>query len=74
MDEMIAQLRQLTDRPETHSRRFDHFFALAEVWPWAMYYLIEGERIVVSAVLDCRRDIAYIQHRIRRPMKRSTHS
>jgi hypothetical protein len=64
MEEMLVQLGKLADRPGTHSQRFEHFFALAEVWPWAMYYLVEGERIIVTAVLDCRRSPAYIESRI----------
>ena len=64
MDEMIAQIQQLTRRHGTHSQRFDHFFALADVWPWAMYYVIEGDSIIVTAVLDCRRDPSWIAQRV----------
>lgn len=39
---------------------------LSKKFPFAVYYRIEGEVIRVRAVLDCRRDPAWIQSRLKR--------
>ena len=65
MDEMLGQIQAFCDHAGIHSRRFGHYFALADVWPWAVYYLLEDERIIITAVLDCRRDPRLIRQRLR---------
>lgn len=56
MDEMIAELRALPNAAGVHSTHWGCHRALPDVWPWAVYYLLEKERIVITAVCDCRRD------------------
>ncbi len=62
--EMIAEIQNLALYAGTHSQRLEHYFAKADVWPWAIYYLLEGEKVVVTAVMDCRRNPRYIRHRL----------
>ena len=56
MDEMQEELRMLHRVARIHSVHWGCHRALQEAWPWAIYYLLEDERIVVTAVCDCRRD------------------
>ena len=65
MDEMLEQIQALRRFAGTHSRRLDHYFALADVWPWAIYYILENDRMIIAAVLDCRRDPNFIRRRLR---------
>jgi plasmid stabilization system protein ParE len=65
MDEMLAQIQRLRPFAGTHSRRLDHYFALADVWPWAIYYILEQDKMIIAAVLDCRRNPDFIQRRLR---------
>ena len=65
VDEMLAQIPELRRYAGTHSQRYGHYFALADVWPWAIYYLLEDGRMIVMAVLDCRRDPDFIRRRLR---------
>lgn len=39
---------------------------LAKRFPFAIYYLVEPESIDVYAILDCRRDPAWIAERLRK--------
>jgi len=39
---------------------------LSKRFPFAIYYTVAGDRVRVSAVLDCRRDPYWIQRRLRR--------
>lgn len=56
MEEMQEELRMLTGVAGVHGIHWGCHRALPEVWPWAIYYLLEDERIVVTTVCDCRRD------------------
>ena len=56
MDEMLEELRMLTGVAGVHKIHWRCHRALPEIWPWAVYYLLEDDRIVVTAVCDCRRD------------------
>jgi hypothetical protein len=56
MDEMQEELRMLTGIAGVHGVHWGCHRALPEVWPWAIYYLLEDDKIVVTAVCDCRRD------------------
>ena len=38
---------------------------LSKRFPFAIYYTVVGDRVRVSAVLDCRRDPFWIQRRLR---------
>jgi hypothetical protein len=43
---------------------------LASRFPWAIYYRLEKEEVVVRAVLDCRRDPARVAERLNRERTR----
>ena len=39
-----------------HRKVFGYYRLLSKRFPYAVYYSLEGERLSVKAVLDCRRD------------------
>jgi hypothetical protein len=48
-----------------HSKAYKNLHrALSKKFPFAVYYTIEKESVVVRAVLDCRRDPSWIRRRI----------
>jgi len=40
--------------------------ALSRRFPYAIYYSIEADVVLVSAILDCRRSISWTRRRLRR--------
>jgi hypothetical protein len=51
-----------------HSNAYKNLHrALSKKFPFAVYYTIEKESVVVRAVLDCRRDPSWIRKRIYNP-------
>jgi len=48
-----------------HSLHFGRYHRLlSKRFPFAVYYRIEGDEVKVYAVLDCRRDPAWIRKRL----------
>lgn len=43
----------------------EYYRLLSKRFPFAIYYLREGETVIVYAVLDCRRSPAWIRKRLR---------
>ena len=49
----------------THPRVFGYYRRLSKKFPYAIYYSKDAETVRVSAVLDCRRDPAWIRNRLK---------
>lgn len=49
-----------------HPVRSGFHWVLASRFPYAIYYRIETQEVVIRAVLDCRRDPAWITKRLNR--------
>lgn len=47
-----------------HRQVFGYHRLLSNRFPYAIYYSREGETVFVRAVLDCRRDPAWIRERL----------
>lgn len=48
-----------------HKKQFDHFYwMLSKRFPFAVYYTIEGEQVIIQAILDCRQDPKEIEERL----------
>jgi plasmid stabilization system protein ParE len=49
-------------------RRFDGGFhrLLSRVFPHAVFYTVENQRVIIWAVIDCRRDPAWILDHLRK--------
>ncbi len=43
----------------------DLYRALSRKFPFAVYYTLENEEVVVRAIFDCRRDPSWIRNRIK---------
>ncbi len=65
LDCIQADFRSLTVYAGIHSRADEFYRMLIKRFPFAVYYPIEGDRIDIYAILDCRRDPEWIIGRLR---------
>ena len=54
-EEMIVEIERLRETAGVHRRVFGYHRALARTFPFAVYYSCDAKRLLVRAVLDCRR-------------------
>lgn len=64
-DSLYSDIRGLATRAGVHVAREGYFRALAERFPYAIYYQVNGDCVEVVAVLDCRRSPRWIQVRLK---------
>jgi len=64
LDCIQADVRSLRIYAGIHEMAEGFHRMLAKRFPFAVYYLVEGERIDVYAILDCRRDPEWIAKRL----------
>ena len=64
-ESMIADIEELQSRGGIHRRVFGHYRMLAKRFPFAAYYWVQNETVVVRAVLDCRRDPVRLRKKLR---------
>jgi len=48
-----------------HSLHFNRFRLLSKRFPYAIYYKINNDIITVTAILDCRRNPAWIKNKLK---------
>jgi len=48
-----------------HHRVFGYHKMLSKVFPYSIYYKVEGDTVNVWRVLDCRRDPRWIERQVR---------
>jgi plasmid stabilization system protein ParE len=65
LDCMQADVRSLHLYAGIHGKAEGFHRMLAKRFPFAIYYLIEDDRIDIYAILDCRRDPTWIETRLR---------
>lgn len=65
LDCLQADVRSLVIYASLHAKADGFFRMLAKRFPFAIYYLVDDERIDVYAVLDCRRDPTWIDAKLR---------
>ena len=56
LDSIQADVRSLTVYAGIHAKAAGFHRMLSKRFPFAVYYLLERQRIEVYAILDCRRD------------------
>ncbi|MCC5841924.1 MAG: type II toxin-antitoxin system RelE/ParE family toxin [Opitutales bacterium] len=56
LDSLYADLESLAIHAGVHRKVFGCFRLLAKTFPYAVYYRIESDRVIVFRVLDCRVD------------------
>ncbi|MBL8540866.1 MAG: type II toxin-antitoxin system RelE/ParE family toxin [Betaproteobacteria bacterium] len=65
LDSLYSDIDSLIITAGMHSVHFDKYHRLlSRRFPFAIYYRVEGETVLVYAVLDCRRDPAWIRKRL----------
>ena len=64
LDALSADIESLRLFAGIHSIHFDKYYRLlSKRFPFAVYYCIEKNKVRIYAVLDCRRDPAWIRQR-----------
>ncbi len=65
LDSLFADIDSLVIYHGVHPVFFHHYHRmLAKRFPFAIYYTIEGDDIVIYAILDCRQNPAWIVGRL----------
>lgn len=65
LDTLFAEIDSLAIYAGIHSSKFGYYRLLSAKFPYAIYYRIDGDTVVVRAALDCRRDPAWIKERLK---------
>lgn len=65
LDMLSAEIDSLALYGGIHAMRSGYHRMLSARFPFAVYYRIERGEVVVRAVLDCRRDPAWIRRRLK---------
>ena len=64
LDSLFSDIDSLLIYQGVHPVYFDKYYRLlSQRFPFAIYYRIENEEIVVYAILDCRKKPAWIKGR-----------
>jgi hypothetical protein len=66
LDSLFADIDSLALYGGIHAHSFGFHRSIAKRFPFAIYYLLEGEEVKVHAVLDCRRRPSWIRRRLKR--------
>ena len=64
LDSLFADIESLRIHAGVHALTFGYHRLLAKRFPFAIYYRVENDVIRIYAVLDCRRDPAWIRERL----------
>lgn len=65
LDSLYSDIDSLIISAGVHSIHFRKYHRLlSKRFPFAVYYRVEGESVLVYAVLDCRRRPAWIRDRL----------
>lgn len=63
-DSLIADIESLRFFAGIHSKPFGLFQLLSKRFPFAIYYKIDNDTVTVHAVLDMRRDPAWVRSQL----------
>jgi hypothetical protein len=64
IDALFSDIESLRLYAGIHTRHFGYYRLLSKRFPFAIYYQIQGDVIRVYAILDCRRNPAWIRNRL----------
>ncbi|MDP3073938.1 MAG: type II toxin-antitoxin system RelE/ParE family toxin [Opitutaceae bacterium] len=64
-DSLIADIESLAVSAGAHRQIFGWYRSLARKFPFAIYYSLDEQTILVRAVLDCRRDPTWTRQKLR---------
>ena len=64
-DSIVTAVEELRVTGGAHAKRHGYHRAIANPFPFAIYYAVSEELVQVHAVFDCRRDPAALRQRLR---------
>ncbi|MGM0380809.1 MAG: type II toxin-antitoxin system RelE/ParE family toxin [bacterium] len=64
LDSLLSEIDSLEFYAGIHPEHFGYYRLLANKFPFAVYYKIKAETVQVYAVLDCRRNPAWVRERL----------
>jgi plasmid stabilization system protein ParE len=64
VDSMMADIESLHLYAGVHAKQFGYYRMRARRFPFAIYYRVKDDRILVHAVLDCRRNPDWIRRQL----------
>ncbi len=64
LDSLYSDIDSLAHYGGIHPIRHGFHWSLSERFPYAIYYLVEGDMVHVHSVLDCRSDPKSIEKRL----------
>ena len=66
LDTLFSDIDSLKIYAGIHSIHFEKYYRLlSKRFPFAIYYRIEDETVLIYAVLDCRQDPAWIRKKLK---------
>jgi plasmid stabilization system protein ParE len=65
-DSLMADVESLHLYAGVHAKQFSFYRMIARRFPYAIYYRVEKKVVRIHAVLDCRRNPAWIRKRLAR--------
>ena len=65
-DSILADIESLHLYAGVHAKQFGFYRMIARRFPYAIYYRLEERVVRIHAVLDCRRNPAWIRDRLTR--------
>jgi len=68
LDSLFSDIDSLLIYAGIHSTYFQSYYRmLSKRFPFAVYYRIDGNDVLVYAILDCRKKPAWTRRRLRKP-------
>lgn len=64
-DSLFAEIDSLQEKAGIHRKVFGFHRLIAKRFPYAVYYSVDADVVIVRAVLDCRRDPQWLRTRLR---------
>ncbi len=64
-DSLFSDIDSLKLYAGIHSTHLSKYRLLSKRFPYAIYYVIKSDTIIVSAILDCRRNPDWIKNKLK---------
>ena len=64
VDSIYSDIESLYLYAGIHSQHFGYYRLLSKNFPFAIYYRIKGNNVLIYAVLDCRQNPAWTRNRL----------
>jgi hypothetical protein len=62
---LYADIESLRIHAGVHRKAYKHYHRLlSHRFPFAVFYTVKGDTVFIQAVLDCRRDPAWLRQRL----------